>query len=302
MNVHRADADKRFDEGDLIGAIQAYQACERVDPGDASVQYMLGLCHKYLLQWEDSLRHNLAAINLGEEHDPAAVWNAGIAATALGRWDVARQAWEAEGIPLPDGDGPIEADFGYCCVFLNPWSAGETIFARRIDPVRARIEMVPLPDSGFRYQDVVFHDGASIGSRCDGEQELLVFGAFGVQESSGYSTFTVELQAPSPEDVHSFIDVASRKGLAEDWSETIRYICQECSRTGGASAHEEHAVVGEQWLSARTIGVAARTEAEVDELLDRWVAGGGGRAVEAVYEDTGTVPSRPGADAGVWWV
>ena len=44
----------------------------------------------------------------------------GIAATALGEWALARQAWDAFGVDVPDGEGPIVADFGVAAIGLNP--------------------------------------------------------------------------------------------------------------------------------------------------------------------------------------
>jgi hypothetical protein len=47
--------------------------------------------------------------------------------------------WAACGVRVPDGEGPIHDDYGVSVVRLNPWHGGETVFVRRIDPVRARL-------------------------------------------------------------------------------------------------------------------------------------------------------------------
>jgi hypothetical protein len=41
---------------------------------------------------------------------------------------------------------------------LNPSDDGEIVWARRMDPVRARINNILLTDSGCRYGDIVLHD------------------------------------------------------------------------------------------------------------------------------------------------
>lgn len=52
---------------------------------------MQGLTHKYLRDWPVSLHHNLRSQALRDERDEASLWNAGIAATALGDWAQARR-------------------------------------------------------------------------------------------------------------------------------------------------------------------------------------------------------------------
>ena len=99
---------------------------------------------------------------MAEEFDEAAHWNAGIAATALSDWAVARRIWEACGIPITPGEGEIREDFGFTMLLLNPWGSIERLFARRIDPVRAVIVSVPYPRYGHRFGDIVLHDGASV--------------------------------------------------------------------------------------------------------------------------------------------
>ena len=167
-----------FDAGDLQTAADKFAELAKVHPDNAQYRYMLGLAAKYRMDWALSLQANLAAIACAPEFDEAAHWNAAIAATALHDWQTARQLWAACGIPLPEGEGEIETDFGTAVLRLNPWADGECVYARRIDPCRSRIVNVPLPESGYRMGDIVLHDGASTGRRADGQGgEVLVFNA-----------------------------------------------------------------------------------------------------------------------------
>ena len=167
-----------FDAGDLQTAAVKFAQLAKAHPDNAQYRYMLGLAAKYRMDWALSLQANLAAIACAPEFDEAAHWNAAIAATALHDWQTARQLWAACGIPLPEGEGEIEADFGTAVLRLNPWAGGECVYARRIDPCRSRIINVPLPESGYRMGDIVLHDGASTGRRADGQGgEVLVFNA-----------------------------------------------------------------------------------------------------------------------------
>jgi len=64
---------------------------------EAIVAYNLGLSAKYEGRWNDSFEQNQLA-NERRSGDEATLWNLGIAATALRRWDEARAAWRECGI------------------------------------------------------------------------------------------------------------------------------------------------------------------------------------------------------------
>jgi len=128
-----------FDAGDLQTAAVKFAQLAKAHPDNAQYRYMLGLAAKYRMDWALSLQANLTAIACAPEFDEAAHWNAAIAATALHDWQTVRQLWAACGIPLPEGEGEIEADFGTAVLRLNPWADGECVYARRIDPCRSRI-------------------------------------------------------------------------------------------------------------------------------------------------------------------
>ena len=88
-----------------------------------------------------------------DKKDKAAWWNLGIAATALGRWDVARSAWRGFGINMPKGDGPIDFPCGTCPIRINPDGDAEVVWAERIDPARAELLSIPFPESNHRWKD-----------------------------------------------------------------------------------------------------------------------------------------------------
>src|SRR6187549_3641708 len=132
-------ASAAYESGRLREAAQLYGRLVQLRPGRDAFHFRLGLAHKYLREWPLSLRCNLEALALGKQHDEGASWNAGIAATALGDWAQARRQWRNCGINIGSGADPIEENFGPIGLRLNPWSGSETVFARRIDPARARI-------------------------------------------------------------------------------------------------------------------------------------------------------------------
>ena len=124
-------------------------------PSKSHEWYNLGLKLKYEGKWAESLDANLRALELQPEDNEAAIWNAAIAATALRDWLTARAMWQRYGIKLQGpAEGPIEDNFGVTPVRLNPDDQAEVVWTRRIDPARARLLNVPLPESGFRFNDI----------------------------------------------------------------------------------------------------------------------------------------------------
>lgn len=262
-------------------ALRLYHQALRLDPARPTTLYNIGLIHKYRAEWEASREFNQRAVSLAPD-DEAANWNLAIAATALGDWQTARSVWQRLGIGIDAGDTPIEHDFGLTPVRLNPESDAEVVWARRLCPVRARIENIPFPDSGYRRGDVVLHDGAGTGSRMLDGHERPVFNVFLLLQPSRNATFALEVQATEPSDIQALDDAFEAGGCcAEDWTTNIQVLCKACSE---GTPHEHHDQDLEPrtapWRVDRRLGVSAATEADVRQVLDRWQ--GPGRRVVAL--------------------
>src|SRR6478672_11024098 len=93
--LHTA-AYEAYEAGRLTDASSLFARLIETYPGVAHYHYMRGLVHKYLRDWPTSLAHNLESLALqgaeGEGEDEASLWNAGIAATAIGDWQQARRS------------------------------------------------------------------------------------------------------------------------------------------------------------------------------------------------------------------
>lgn len=290
------------DEGELKAATQNFDLLLQHHPDNPFYHYMRGLTLKYQMEWAGSLRDNLQAIELAEEFSQAQHWNAAIAATGLGQWATVRKLWAACDIALPEGDGPIDANFGVAVVRLNPWNGGETVLMRRIDPVRASILNVPLPESGHRFGDIVLHDGAPTGSRFDGEREVHVFNELERLEPSGFQTFVVFVRADSAEDIDALLRASAPGiGYAEDWTRSIRHYCLRCSYGAPHSHAQEAKEEGEaQWQPERNLGIAAQSRLSVEKLLKDWAAGNSGRHLDAI--ETRECPQPVREDGHAWWL
>ena len=256
------------DAGDDDGALQKYQQALALDEARPTTHYNIGLIHKYRNAWAESLRHNQRAVEL-DPQDEAANWNLAIAATALRDWKTARATWNRLGLPIEPGDTPIEGSFGITPVRLNPDEDGEVVWGDRIDPVRVRIHGIPFPGSGFRFGDVVLHDGAAVGYRQHREREYPVFNVLELFAASPYLTCEAELHCAEPDDIEALKAICADLGLeVEDWTSSVRMICRQCSE-GRPHDHHDHQPE-EAWSDLHRVGFAATDEQLVHQALERW--------------------------------
>jgi hypothetical protein len=249
--------------------------------------YDLGLRMKWSRDWPASRAANSRALALLTSTAGAPeAWNLGIAATALGDWATARKAWTAFGVTLPGGPAnqPIAGNFGVTPVRLNPDPRfaepefqingqrflTEVVWARRLCPTRARIENVPLPESGHRRGDVVLHDGDPVGHRRLGDSERSVFNEIALLERGPHRTLTTVIDAVDRDQIRELEDLFSVRGFAvESWTDGVQMLCRACSEGTPGDAHNHP---GGRTTPGQTLalGIAAPpNEAEI--LLDSWL-------------------------------
>lgn len=266
-------------KGWYVEAEKAYRDAAASAPTWSVPWYNLGLMQKYRGEWAASMECNLLATKLAPS-DEAAWWNLGIAATALGHWDQARLAWKNCGIAVPEGDGPVEMDLGPVPIRLNGRADGEVVWATRIDPARAVVLNIPLPNSGHRWRDLVLHDGAANGHRMLRGREVPVFDSLHCLERSQYRTFVVDVDAGT-EAMEMLSTVADDLGgAAEDWSTNTRSLCKECSEGTPGHLHD----VDHSSPAHPSAGVAARDRHHLDAILATWKRRSGGGQSVAVHE------------------
>lgn len=261
-------------------AIVAYLKAIELDPNLSSALYNLGLIYKYRNQWRASLEYNQKALQLSPD-DQAACWNTAIAATALRQWDVARACWQQAGMQLDGEAGPIDMDFGATPVRLNPDGNAEVVWARRLCPVRARIENIPFAESGFRFGDIVLHDGAAVGYRESGGREYPVFNVLELFETSQHETWIAVVELEQDQDLNqltALFDATAHE--FEDWSSNTRMLCRQCSegRPHEQHDHELSRPVTNEWR----LGVAIYAQQDILPLFQAWQQQGGGRLLSLV--------------------
>lgn len=250
-----------FEERRFVEAVELARQRTREEPDDASFWWDLGVALKHAHLWPECLAACERAIALDPDDCAGPQWNSGIAATALGDWPRARAAWTSYGIDVPRGDGPLEMDIGNCCVRVFAGGNGEVVWCRRIDPCRARILSVPLPESDHRHGDIVLHDGEPRGKRGD----ATVFDELVLLERSCHGTWSVEVTckdaAERDELLARFDDV---DGGAEDWTESVVLLCQACSL--GEPHDHEPPPEKRPWRVERRFGIALADAREIARL------------------------------------
>jgi hypothetical protein len=256
---------KLSDEGEVAGAERAYLAAIAAAPDWSAPHYNLALLYKYEGRWQESLAYNQRSAQLNPD-DEASWWNLGIAATALGDWAEARRAWTKCDIECPPGEGAPEFDWGITPVRLDPDGDGEVVWARRLDPARARIVNVPLPTSPFRWGDVVLTDGAEEGQRIVEGRVYPVFNVLQRLAPSGFRTFVIEIATSQQEALDALEACASRLGgAAEGWGTSTRILCAECSRGLPHEHDDDGAPAHPHW------GLAARDHAHAEAIVNQWL-------------------------------
>lgn len=242
----------------------AYRKAAGLDPAWSVPWFNLGLLAKRRRRWSESLEFNRRATEL-DSTDEGAWWNLGIAATALGDWVTARAAWRGFGLPIPDGEGPLELNMGPVPIRLDP--NHEVVWCRRVDPARAIVKSVPLPESGHGFDDLILNDGAPNGWRWHEGKEVPVFDEIAVLRRSAYRTFQLRARVRSPKDIQTLAELAfASKLAAEDWS-TVEYLCAECSK-GTPDNHHLHEAP--EWKPDRLVGIAAPDVVSLERLLAEW--------------------------------
>lgn len=262
------------EEGRWEEAETAYRRAIMAAPDWPAPWFNLGLLFKLAHRWRDSAICSGHATELAPD-DEGAWWNLGIAATALGDWALARRAWAGCGLEMPEGEGPPLLDYGPIPIRLDPDGAPEVVWCDRIDPARAIVRSVPLPESGVHERDLVLHDGEPRGYRIRMGRRLPVFDALELLERSDRSTFDTWVDAACDEDMLDLQRIAESMELViEDWTATLRPVCRRCSEGVPHDVHDEP----QPWEPARRVGISARDRDEARRLLERWATEAPGRS------------------------
>lgn len=257
------------EQGQEEEAISLYRQLLELAPHLSMAHFNIGLLYKHRGEWEHCFHHNQRATDLNPEDD-GAWWNLGIAATVMEQWKVARQAWNHFGLGYPLIDQDPADHLGSTPIRINPRHQGEVVWAIRLDPCRAQIVNIPLPESNHRYQDIVLNDGSPNGYRMVNGVEYAVLDELQLLGRSGFETYSIRCAAVPD---HVFEDLEQRceaQGIGiENWTTQTRMICRQCSEGRPHEVHD-HDLDPEFSPDTFLIGFASRSEASLTQVLNRW--------------------------------
>ena len=242
--------------GRYADAVPDYLEAVRLAPSWSNPWFNLGIAYKHTGDFPGSLRASERALAIDRKAaGEGALWNVGIAATALGDWTKARRAWRDVGLEIPDGEGPLDMMRVPTPMRLNPSGDAEVVWSIPINPARARLRNIPLPISKHRYDNLILHDGAPNGYRKLDGQDVPVFDELALLERSAYETWRLEVVAPCAEDIDALAKSLSALRVAlEDWTGSVRMLCAKCSTGVPHTHHGDEAAPG--WRPARDIALA----------------------------------------------
>lgn len=270
-----------LNRGDLDEAVKVFEGYVANEGANPSAWFNLGLAYKLKRDWPNSVRCNrrAAELNPGSEE---AYWNLGVAATAIRDWATARAAWRGIGQEPPPGNGPPEfSGLGVAPVRLDP--SGETVWGVRVDPCRVRIDSVPLPDSGHRWRDIVLHDVVPNGQRQIGEHTWSVFDELIRMDPSDAPTFETWVTVPTDEDNTALHELfASLDVGAEDWTESIQFICAKCS-VSNVHRHAPADMAAPIRMAVRHYAFAGDSDV-IAARLERWATADDARSYEPLVQ------------------
>jgi len=231
-------------------AFSDLELAQKQSPNWAVPLYNLGLCYKRARRWTemaDVLTQALAGLRrqAGQLTSTTALaqtsglsrqvlWNLGLAQTALGKLDDARNCWQACGLLV--GRSQAAGDLGLAQLSLpttGPYSV-ERVWVQRVDPVRARILSVVRYGAAVQFGDIVLCDTQGQGNFCDGltgldgEDPVSEDNSNGLLflqpiEPANYALHVVQGPSATPSQAMSLTDRLREHGLhIEVWSLTMR--------------------------------------------------------------------------------
>jgi hypothetical protein len=257
-------AYQAWDAEDWQSAEESLESAARRDPdgrGSEKLWFDAALAFKFLRDWRKAyeLGKEAAARAPRNEQDPA-FWNLGIAATVVGDWSTARDAWSGYGIELPPGDGEIVADlgmtrYGSALPTDRRW-CGPTGCVRRgrgYSPCRRPRSTIRRGSAARRRTQ---RRAIVNGRRYPVFDELMPF------TPSDLATLAVTVTGSTAGDVEALLGVFQEVNLGAELLSSGELLCRCCSE---GSRTLGRAVEG----GRQTVFIAA-SEARAAELLDRW--------------------------------
>jgi hypothetical protein len=285
-------------DGDLVLRRRAFEACVEGDwptatriyedladrlpegPWTSEWLYNAALGHRIMRDWSRAFDLGRRAARLAERgaRDPV-FWTLGTAATVLGEWAAARDAWAGFGIEgIEPGEEEIEGDFGAAYLRLRDETGrDELVRAERLCPVRARVAGVPMQVAGHGFGDVILHDAVPNGYRVNACGACVpVLDEVMVWRPGSLPSLRVRAEAPRPADFAALAESFTARGFGFGPDGSAATVCKCCGE--GTVEGDCPPAAGRQ-----TLWFAAPRDLACS-LLEDWRAAGPERRVRGEVE------------------
>lgn len=263
----KAAAHAAWEEGELAQAEQHFLAALALDEQDAQTHYDLALLYKNSepSNWPKAQQHNARALEIKPD-DEAAWWNLGIAATANQDWATAAQAWaKFDQTFSAEQLAALRTGSERVAIRIRIGKQQEVIWGERLDPARARINGVPLPDLEIGHGDILLLDGVPRGAR---ELDGVSYPVYEVLEriyQHTAATYVIEAEVPDEAAQDTLFKAAAEANLpVADFDFNV-------------------ASEAPKWLVVRQYGVAAIEDQPVADLIAAWLTARGDVIIRDVY-------------------
>ncbi len=254
--------------GDVYNAVKLCKLVAKLSPDWSAPFAYLGGIYRQRHEWKPTLHYCRKAVEHNPLNDP--VWeNMALAATALGKWHTARQAWNQLGFRFKDSEEELHLDLGIVPVRLNPGGRPEIVEAHRIDPARAVIGSIPQPSSGRRFRDVILLESKPDQTIVLQGRKLGVFDEIQVLKSSRWRTYAVVLQTSSQADVDTLAQLCTESDLGFDnWSNASRFLRPDLHPK--VSEYFDPSIFGQVQREFFLVAMASLRKKDVLAALKNW--------------------------------
>ena len=208
--------------GDAYNAVKLYKKVVKMAPEWSLPYHFLSIFYRGRNEWKPSFYYSQKAVEINPE-DKTARHILATAATALRRWKIAREAWNELGFDFKKSEKALDLDLGLIPVCINVKTKPEIVWARQIDPARARIESIPQPSSDHRWREEILIDNQPMAHRTLRGKRLPIYAELERVRLSPFQTYAVILETGQQKDVDILDGLCIDADVGFDnWSKATR--------------------------------------------------------------------------------
>lgn len=250
-------------QADPYMAVKLYRKVIKLAPKWAPPYLRMAMLYKDRREWKPTFHYSKKVAELNPKNEEG--WKIyGLAATALREPKLAAEIWHHLGL---EAEQKEEKRIAPIAILLPQENQKEVVWARRVDPVRARIISIPQPASGHRFDDCVLIDPFQQGVRMVGDRRIPVYETLDLFERSAFQTFGLWVALEKMASLEVLSGLCREFGLGFDnWSLATRLLMNR-QRAGDLEYHSFPQPTDQQrWLLA----IAARQKVQVLKVLRQW--------------------------------